>query len=232
MRKLPPMSACTYFGLCAVRAQQPDARGKLLVAREHGAGVAERAQVLGGKEADALADAAHGRRAQALGCVFDHRHAVDGRQLGRAAVEVHGQQRLGARADGAGGGGGVEVVRALIDVGEHRTRTEPGDGTRGGEEGEGRGHDLITGADVERHERGQQRVRTRRHTDDRAGVGERSKLGLERFDFGSADETSAVEHAGQGGGELFAQERGFGAEVYQRYAHVKAPGVDAAACIV
>ena len=95
-------------------------------------------------------------------------------------------------------GAGVDVERGRIDVDEDRLRAEPGDGAGGREERKGRRDHFVAGADVERHQRGQQRVGSRRHADGVRHAEERRQLALEPLDFGTADEVLAVADARDG----------------------------------
>ena len=76
---------------------------------------------------------------------------------------MHRHDRLGARGDRALGGRRVEVVRARVDVGEHRRRAALPDRVGRGDERE-RGHDdLVAGADARGVQREVQRGRAARH---------------------------------------------------------------------
>ena len=57
----------------------------------------------------------------------------------------------------------VEAVR--LDVDEHWPRADAGDGASGGEKSVRTGDDFIAGADVERHQRDQQRIGAGRDAD-------------------------------------------------------------------
>src|SRR5204863_274664 len=80
------------------------------------------------------------------GQVEERLHAVE------AAEEVDRQDRLRLRAEFRRDGLGPQVVRIRMDVDENRLRAEPGDGARGREERVRRRHDLVAGAEVQRHE--------------------------------------------------------------------------------
>ena len=67
--------------------------------------------------------------------------------------------------DRCANGGRIEVERRGIDVAEERPRTEPRDDACGREERERRRDDLVAGADVERHQREQQRIGARRQAE-------------------------------------------------------------------
>ncbi len=77
----------------------------------------------------------------------------DGREGGEVrgvAGEMHGHDGAGLRRDGAAHGGGIEVVGARIEIGEHRHALLVEDADDGAHVGDGRDNDLVTGAQVER----------------------------------------------------------------------------------
>ena len=113
-------------------AQTLDARGQLRIAGDHGATVAQRAEILGRIEAGRAGNADGADRPaiaggeMSLGRVLDQRQVVPcGDRLERAhvsglAVQVHRQNRLGPRGDCGLGGPRIEREPRRIDVGEHR----------------------------------------------------------------------------------------------------------------
>ena len=117
------------------------------------------------------------------------------RQVGRLAEQVHRDDRLGARRDRGDGRGRVEVEGVGVDVDEHRRRAQPGHRAGGREERIGRRDDLVARADVERHQRRQQRVGARRHADRVRRLQVGGQLALEALDFRAADEALAVADA-------------------------------------
>ncbi len=58
-----------------------------------------------------------------------------------------------------------EIERLRIDVAEDRPRADPGNGSGGRKERERRGDHLVAGADLERHQREQQRIGAGGHAD-------------------------------------------------------------------
>ena len=58
-----------------------------------------------------------------------------------------------------------EIERLRIDVAEDRPRTDPGNRSGGRKKRERRGDHLIAGADLERHQREQQRIGSGGHAD-------------------------------------------------------------------
>ncbi len=195
----------------AMLPEAPDAIGETATVGHHRAAIAQRPQWLRRKEAEAadVADGAHrapaAARADGLRRVFDDRHAErqQGVDLRGAAEEVHRQDGAGARRDRGGDRGGIQVQRDGIDVGEHRPRADAHDGLGGRDEGEGRGHHLVTRPDVDRREGRDQRVGARRHAHDllRRDVEPRGEGGLERDHLVAEDEAPTLEHTSEGRGE-------------------------------
>ena len=94
-------------------------------------------------------------RAQRLAGVLDDRHAqaLEGRQVGRVAEDVHRQQRRRAIGDRGRGGVGVEVQGHGVDVGEHRPRALVDRHVGAGHERERARDDLRPVADADRAQR-------------------------------------------------------------------------------
>ncbi len=72
----------------------------------------------------------------------------DGVQIERLAVQMHGQQGLGARRDGRFDQPGIEVERGIINIHIDRPRAAIGNSPTGGNERERRGDDFIARADI------------------------------------------------------------------------------------
>ena len=162
--------AVIIFRLHAVDAQDARTFGQGVVLRGDEAGVAHAAEVLGREEARG-AEVAGGHRgaalpagAHGLGGVLDHAELVGGSEgperveVERLAEEVDRHDRAGTRADLPGGVSEIDVEVVRVDVDPDRRRAEAGDRACGGEEGEGRDQDLVAFADIERHQREQERV--------------------------------------------------------------------------
>ena len=92
--------------------------------------------------------------AECLARILDEREAVSLAELAqrielaRIAEDVHGHDRLCALGDRGCDGGRIEVVRARVDVGEHRHRTLVDRTVRGGDERERGGDHLVAGTDA------------------------------------------------------------------------------------
>ena len=132
----------------------------MLVARHHGAGIAKRAEVLAGIEAEGGRMAERARaaplvaRTVRLAGVLEHEQAVavgDGGDLvhgRRLAVEVHGHDGFRPLADRILQRARVEVEGLRIRVDEHRGGSGTHDRERGRHERVGRRDHLVTGADA------------------------------------------------------------------------------------
>jgi hypothetical protein len=116
----------------AVLAQRPRACGDLLIVRHDRAGISERAEVLGGIEAERSGEPARTGSASVtartvrLAGVFDDRESVTlGRsperdQVGHLTVEMDGQDEPRSRSHRVLGGGWIEGVVPLADVHQYR----------------------------------------------------------------------------------------------------------------
>ena len=191
----------------------------------------KRAEVLAREEREAADRAQAADRvaviagADRLRRVLDDRDAArlrrldDRRHVGRLAEQVHRHDRLGPRRDGRDRRVDVDVERVGIDVDQHRRRADAHDAAGGGEERIGRRDDLVAGADVERHQRREQRVGARRQADRVRHAEVRAQLALEAFDFRAADEALAVADARDGVEQRLAKRRVLRLEVEQRDGH-------------
>ena len=68
---------------------------------------------------------------------------LEGRHVGRVAEDVHGQQPRRAVGHGGGGGRGVEIERAGVDVAEHRPGVLVQETVGRSHEAEGGGHNIV-----------------------------------------------------------------------------------------
>ena len=181
---------------------------------EDGTAVAIPAERLGGIEArrrisGKRADLAPiEARAETLGSVADHEHAVrlgdlaDGIVVRRLAVEI--DRDHAARLESAFLGLGdrsfealhIHVERVAANIDEDRRGAREHHHLDGGHEGEGRHEHRIALADALGHQRQEQRVGAvgARHAMLRAA--ERSKLPFELGDLGSQDELAMLQHGG------------------------------------
>ncbi len=132
------------------------------VGAHHGPALARRDLLVGVEgEHRGVAATAHGRpvpmrRAERLaGVLHDPEAALGGqalerRQVGGVAEDVHRQQPRRALAHRCGRGRRVDVQRALVDVAEHRAGVLEQHAVGGRDERERRGHDLVAGPDARR----------------------------------------------------------------------------------
>ena len=139
-----------------------------------------RGQVLGRVEAEAagvvaLADPLVAvLRGQGVGRVFDQGQAMFGgeaaqrRHVAGVAAVVHGDDGPGARGDGRGDPGGVEVQGVRLDVHQDGAGADVLDHRDGRHEGERGGDHLVAGADAQDR---QGRVQGRRAAIEREGGG-------------------------------------------------------------
>ena len=144
-------------------------------------------------------------------------------EVDHLAVQMHRQQRfdhsarraidepvaaqLAALRDRRADGGRIEVERRGIDVAEERPRTEARDDTGRREERERRRDDLVAGADVERHQRQQQRIGARRQAEAVLRLRVLGDLRLELGDAGPEDEALLVANLADRRLDLGAQRR-------------------------
>ena len=216
----------------------PRLRQAVVAGDDHPA-VADAAEVLRGKEGQAP----HRRQGAGEAAVLEHRpqrlsgilddgnpdpagQCEDARHVAALAVEMDRHDGLHAALHAGGETGPhalerrrAQVVTGGIDVHEDRHRVQPRDDPRGGEEGVRRGEDVIAGADLERHERGEERVGARRHPDPvpRADV-VRHGLLEDRY-LRAHDELLGLEHAVDGLADLVLDRRVLGLEIEQRDLH-------------
>jgi hypothetical protein len=106
-----------------------------------------------------------------LARVLDHVQAVapgdcaQGIHVRGLAVQVHRNDRSRPFRDGCTDAVGIERVGLRIDVDEHGSCTDMGDGKDRGDERVRRGYDFVTRADVERSKGELQRGETGIHAD-------------------------------------------------------------------
>ena len=206
-------------------AAQTDGEGGIV--HEDGAGVAERAQVLGGVEAERSDPRQRPHHAPFVSCavgltgVLDEGEAVvtgdlqERIEVGRVAVEVHGQEGLRPWRDRARDGLGRDVEGGGVDVGENRASAGGEDGEAGERGGEGRGHDLVAGADADRGEGELDRLRPARDPHRVLGAAGRGQLALEGLALAAEDEPARVEDAPHGRLQLATDGRDAGLEIHE-----------------
>ena len=216
------------FRMRAVPAQEADLVGQGAVLSDHGPAVAEAAEVLR-REKRIAADRPHRSgpassvfRANRLGGVLDDRQIVPPRDvenrihLGALAEQVHRHDRLGARRDLGRDAARVDVERHRIDIDEHRLRSHADDGARGGEERVRRRDHLVPLADVERHQRDEQSVRTGGDADAVIRPAIRCDFLLHRFDVRSVDELRRFDDTQDGSVEFRFEGEILGLQVQHR----------------
>ncbi len=136
-----------------------------------------------------------------LAAVFDdgqvvaRRDARDRGHVGRLAVEVHRQDRAGARADALGNPIGIDGGALRIDVGEHRPCAGHHDRQRAVRRRQRRRDHFIAGADPERAQDQRDRVGARADADGVRGAGRGGEFLLEGGDFRPEHEPAARDHA-------------------------------------
>src|SRR3990172_1352750 len=177
-------------------------------------GVARRAQVLGGIEAE-TADVAESAgsltlvfRSMSLSCVLDDRdlriagHPREVLHGSRMSVEVDGDDGLGFLGEAGGDGPRVEVHGFLVDVGEDRPRAISGYGLGGGDEAERRRDHLVARSDPEGLQGEKQGVAAIRHATGRRNPTEGGELGLEQLASLAPNEGPLSEYLLDGGVHL------------------------------
>ena len=138
---------------------------------------------------------------------------------GRMPEQVDGHDRAGARRDGGLDGGGIEAVRLVLDVGEHRDRADGCDRLGGRVEGERGADDLVAGLDPERTQRDEQRIRA---VCDADSVGRAHLLGEDALDLGHArpqDETAGFDDIADRAKDLLAYGAVLRMGVHQGHGH-------------
>ena len=161
----------------SVLAQHLHPLGQLVGVGRHHAGVARRAQVLGGIKAEGGGVAQRARfhslplRAPGLGGVFNQLQPMllsktgKGGPVGALAVEMHGQNGSDGRAARAiqnrFDGGGLQIEGGRVDVGQQQRRSGAQNGADRGEKAEWRGDDGIAGTDAGGGQRQPERVGAR-----------------------------------------------------------------------
>ena len=177
------------------------------VVGDHGSAVAERAQILrrveaeGARGADRADRPSRGRSQMRLAAVLDEREAVprrealEGRHIGRLPVQVHGENRAGARPDRPGHLLGIEREPRRIDVGEHRPGADHHHGKGRVRRRQRRRDDLVAGPDPERSQDEGDRVGAGSDADGAGRAARRGELRFERFQLRAEHEPAAGDDA-------------------------------------
>ncbi len=180
------------------------------VARDEGAGLAARPEVLARVEAEGrhVPDAADAPAlvlgAVRLARVLDDEQIVfvrdgeDGVEVRRLAVEVDGHDGPGARGDRALDEPRIHRVARGIDVHEHGLGARVADGGHRRHERVGDGDHLVPGADAAGEEREVQRARAGVHPGGEPGAHVGRELLLERDHLVAEGELATVEDARRG----------------------------------
>ena len=204
----------------AVQAQQPQPARELGVGRCHHPALAG-GDGLGGVEAEdggvrgAVADhpAAKGR-GQGMGCVLDHlQPMVAGQRSDRLHVagearDMHRHDGAGARRDRGRHPCRVDGHGRGVDIDQHGRRAHLDDGERRGDEGVGRGDDLVTRADAERLQRQQQSHSVGVHRDGMdIGADEAGEVRFKFPDLGAAGQPAGAEALDDGRNGVLADIR-------------------------
>src|SRR6266481_2943348 len=108
---------------------------------------------------------------------------------------MHRQDRLRSPGDTTGDGFRSKVERVRIDVHEYRPRPDPRNRPSRCEKRERRRDDLVVRPDTKRHQRRQQSITSRRHTDSKIYSAKRRYLFLERGYFRTEDEMLRITNA-------------------------------------
>ena len=144
---------------------------------------------------------------------------------GGLAVEMHRNDRRGARRHRGLDGIGVDQVRVVVGaVDEHRRGARPGNGLGGRDERVGRKDAFVAVPDTERAQRDLDRVSAVRHPDAMRHADELSVFALERGHLRAADERRPGQHFPPALGDLIGHGRMLRHEIDKRNrGHVRAP---------
>ena len=176
------------FLAAAMIPQHRKAIGEFRIVSSDQSAVTGSSQVFGGKKTETAEgsyvsyESALEFCANRLGGVFNHRKMVRTRNLGdpshigRQPEQVDWHDRPGSAGDGGVQSLGIQVVGLRIDVHEDRLGLQPRDAARSGNKGEWRGDDLVTGINLQRHQREQECIRS-------GGAGDREITADESCDF-------------------------------------------------
>ena len=99
----------------------------------------------------------------------------------------------------------IDIVCDRIDIDKNRRRPEPGDRTDGREKAVWGRNNLIAGADIESHQRKQDRITTGRAADRMFHAAICRKFAFEFGDFPAEDKAVGVEHTPKRGLNLRPQ---------------------------
>ncbi len=120
------------------------------------------------------------------------RDRQDRGHVGGLAVQVHGQDDLGARGDGRLDQCVINVVRGLVRLDRNWHRTALADRQPSGDVGVRRNDDLVAWTDVHRPQHQMQGVESVRHADGVVGFAELGELGFECFNLGTKNIVAAA----------------------------------------
>ena len=134
---------------------------------------------------------------------------------------MNGHDGGGAGSDGFFNFTGIDIEGVRVDIDKYGPGAYVGNGTGGGDEGEGRGDDFVAGANVESEKREDERVGARSAGDGVRAAGELADFFFEGVDFRTENKLLAFEALVDGleyfvadGGEL-----GFEIEKWERFGH-------------
>ena len=199
------------FRLHAVHAKDGRAFGEIGVVRAEQAGVAKRAEIFGGVKTKRAAGAERAGLAAMIFCaeglrgVFDDGEVVRPREGENAihvrglAIEVHGDDGLGAWGDFFGGVGHIEVEAGRADIHEDGRGAHARDAASGGEKGEVGHEHFVARADVEGHEREQEGIGAGGNAEGVRDAEELGALALEGGVLGAEDVVAGMQDALKGG---------------------------------
>ena len=188
-----------------------------------GGDVLRRVEGEAGRRGEAAELAAAVGRLERVGGVLDHRQAErpERVEVGRLAVEVHGEDRLRPLGDRLGDAGRVDVQRVVLHVDEDRRRAGVDDHVRGRRPGDrGRDH-LVAGADAEGDEREVQRGRAGGEREHVLGLEVLGRAPLELGRGGPGREPAGAQRRGDGGDLLLADRGGLEADRAPRRGDVR-----------
>jgi len=192
-------------------------RGQVFVIGDDGSAVAHRSQVLAGVEAEAAGSshaagsAAFVTGSMCLGGVLNDQQAVlvgDGLNhlhLGRLAVQVYRQDRLGSGCDRRGKPTRIEVVCLRIVVDQNRGGPRVVNAQGRGDKRVRGGDDLVARSDPQALHRQSEGIQAAAHADAIFGLAVGGELLLERRQVRAGDEITLGQHLVDGRSNLSVQ---------------------------